>query len=80
MPLYEYTCRQCQHTFEQLVPSMAHEPTTCPQCQSPSLERLIGLPTAGRSAAPAATNCQGDGPPCGAPWCGRTNASWPAAS
>jgi putative FmdB family regulatory protein len=73
MPLYEYTCRQCQHTFEQLVPSLTQEPQECPQCHSPSLERLIGLPAAGRSSMPVATNCQGDGPPCGAPWCGRAN-------
>jgi hypothetical protein len=39
------------------------------------VDRLIALPAAGPSSGPSpsspATNCRGDGPPCGAPWCGR---------
>ncbi len=76
MPLYEYICRNCSHSFEQLVTASQGEPRECPQCHQAALERLLGLPAAGRSvpAAPA-TNCRGDGPPCGAPWCGRNFAA-----
>jgi putative FmdB family regulatory protein len=72
MPLYEYTCRKCQHTFETLVTSRTATKVTCPKCESGELDQLIGLPAPGRVADGApATNCRGDGPPCGAPWCGR---------
>lgn len=72
MPLYEYTCRKCQHNFETLVTSRTATKVACPKCESSDLDQLIGLPAPGRVTDNAsATNCQGDGPPCGAPWCGR---------
>ncbi|MCS7271886.1 MAG: hypothetical protein NZ703_12475, partial [Gemmataceae bacterium] len=66
------------HTFEQLVTAAVGEPQQCPQCHATNLERLIGLPTAGRPSTESAVNCRGDGPPCGAPWCGRTT-NWNAS-
>jgi putative FmdB family regulatory protein len=70
MPVYEYGCRKCEHTFEALVTGSAA--VRCPECESDDLDRLISLPARGRVAADQpATNCRGDGPPCGAPWCGR---------
>lgn len=75
MPLYEYKCRKCEHSFEALTSSRTAVAVVCPQCASEELDQLIGLPAAGRAAEAApATNCRGDGPPCGAPWCGRKNA------
>jgi len=42
MPIYEYTCRACEHGFELL---MRGEMTpSCPACQSEDLERLLSLP------------------------------------
>jgi putative FmdB family regulatory protein len=41
MPLYEYTCRGCRHTFEALVRD-ATVPV-CPACQNPDVERLLSL-------------------------------------
>ena len=41
MPLYDFTCRSCNHTFEALVLKRAPR---CPQCQSEDLERLLSLP------------------------------------
>ena len=71
MPLYEYACRRCEHTFEALVTGQTAD-VRCPECAGTELDRLIGLPARGRVAdTPTATNCRGDGPPCGAPWCGR---------
>ena len=73
MPLYEYRCQKCEHEFEVLVSSRNREEPTCPECGAPGPDQLIGLPAAGRASGPNAANCRGDGPPCGAPWCGRTS-------
>jgi putative FmdB family regulatory protein len=71
MPLYEYACQQCEHTFEALV--FDGEKVECPQCHGERLERLLSVPArphAGSEGLPMA--CNSSGPPCGAPWCKRT--------
>ena len=50
MPLYEYTCRKCRHTFETLASSRTATAAACPKCQSEELDQLIGLPAPGRAA------------------------------
>jgi putative FmdB family regulatory protein len=71
MPLYEYACRSCQHTFEELV--FGNESVECPQCHAHKVERLLSVPArpqvSGQSPLPMGCNSQG--PPCGAPWCQR---------
>lgn len=75
MPLYEYTCRSCKHTFEALVTARTTAAVKCPACAGADFDQLIGLPGPGRvTEGRAATNCRGDGPPCGAPLCGRKRA------
>jgi putative FmdB family regulatory protein len=70
MPLYEYACRNCTHTFEKLVFGSA-EPE-CPECHGRDVQRLLSTPARPPSASQSLPmNCRGDGPPCGAPWCGR---------
>lgn len=72
MPLYEYTCRACEHNFEALVTASGDADVRCPECDGADLGRLFGLPARGRvSESAPATNCRGDGPSCGAAWCGR---------
>ena len=72
MPLFEYTCRACEHSFEALVTARTTTALKCPKCESDALDPLISLPAPGRvTDGNPATNCRGDGPPCGAPWCGR---------
>lgn len=71
MPLYEYKCRACGHEFEKLVTGRTAPAVACPECQSAEFDQLIALPAQGKVADEAATNCRGDGPPCGAPWCSR---------
>src|SRR5262249_26539335 len=61
MPLYEYTCRKCQHTFETLVSSRTTTVVTCPKCESEELDQLIGLPAPGRVIDSPATNCRETG-------------------
>lgn len=72
MPLYDYSCRACGHTFDAIVTLRTADAVRCPECDGTDLERLLGLPARGKVADSApATNCRGDGPPCGAAWCGR---------
>ena len=70
MPLYEYTCRKCQHTFEELV--FGDETVECPQCHGARVERLLSLPARPQSAASSRPmQCNSSGPPCVAPGCQR---------
>lgn len=41
MPLYEYECRECQHSLEE-IQSFSDEPLTiCPKCGQPHLFRVV---------------------------------------
>lgn len=42
MPTYDYTCKQCGHRFEAFQSMKDPLLTTCPQCATESLQRLIG--------------------------------------
>jgi putative FmdB family regulatory protein len=73
MPMYEYACRKCEHTFEALV--FDGEAVACPECQSSRLERLLSLPARPRTdSLPVASACDTNLPPCG-PGCCRLPAS-----
>jgi putative FmdB family regulatory protein len=43
MPVYDYSCKQCNHQFEALV--RGKEQPACPACGGRELERLLSLPT-----------------------------------
>lgn len=70
MPMYEYACKKCDHTFETLV--FGDEAIACPECENEDLERLLSLPGLAQVAPSSGGGC-GDVslPPCGAPWCQR---------
>lgn len=74
MPLDRYSCNDCGERFEQMR-SRSNGPATaiaCPACGGESVEPSFGLPAKPLPvSATAATNCRGDGPPCGASYCGR---------
>ncbi len=61
MPLYEYTCRECDAVFEARRPmAEADAPVTCPSGHARAVRRLSVFATTGRAASgPAA------GAPCG---------------
>jgi len=42
MPIYEYTCKSCDHQFETLV--RKDDAPACAACGSTDLERLMSLP------------------------------------
>ena len=65
MPIYEYTCRNCDAKFEELVRSMTAEvKVKCPQCGSPKTARSLSVFAVGSegSSKSSASN---------APTCGR---------
>ena len=50
MPLYDYLCKKCDHSFELLV--MSSNVPACPTCGSADLQKVMSAPVApGRSAA-----------------------------
>lgn len=42
MPIYEFSCRRCRHSFEELVRS-AREVVACPECASPDVQRELSV-------------------------------------
>jgi len=69
VPLYEYSCQQCQHAFETLVRD--GEEVECPRCRSQNLERQWSVPARPQSAgASLPMGCDPSLPPCG-PACRR---------
>jgi len=43
MPIYEYRCRSCGHSFETLIRPPATSRATWPSCQGQDLEQLLSL-------------------------------------
>lgn len=68
MPLYEYTCKKCDHTFETLV--LNGEKVECPECNSVKVERLLSVPGAPKvKAGGLGMACDTSLPPCGPGCC-----------
>jgi len=68
MPLYEYACRDCEHTFETLV--FDGEAVECPLCHGHQLERLLSVPAKPRSEGQSLPlSCDPKLPPCGPGCC-----------
>jgi putative FmdB family regulatory protein len=42
MPIYEYQCKNCGHTFDELQSIKENPLVTCPKCGKDTLARLIG--------------------------------------
>lgn len=65
MPIFEYTCRDCNHPFEVLV--LGKEKATCPKCRGKNLAAqlsVFAVQAKGSSATPIATGACGS---CGDP-------------
>ena len=43
MPLYEYQCKKCKHTFEKIQKFSDPEIKKCPECGGP-VEKLLSAP------------------------------------
>ncbi len=80
MPLYEYHCEPCDHTFETLVRSDRDVPR-CPRCGSVDVAKEFSVPAAAQSGSPRGASLPMCGPApmmgcdrgmggCGAGMCG----------
>ena len=68
MPLYEYSCNHCNHTFEELV--FNNEAVACPQCHTTRVKRLLSVPAKPRTeSASLPMSCDPKLPPCGPGCC-----------
>jgi putative FmdB family regulatory protein len=68
MPLYEYTCKKCEHDFEALV--LNGEAVSCPHCQSEKVKRLLSVPAKPRPvSSELPSSCNPNLPPCGPGCC-----------
>jgi putative FmdB family regulatory protein len=70
MPLYDFVCQECEHSFETLVRN--GQSVSCPKCKSEQVQRMLPLPARppSESASSPASACRSEGPPCG-PVCSR---------
>ena len=66
MPLYEYTCRECESQFELLV--RGSERPRCPECESERLDKLLSAPAAHTASFRELPMCQPVSG-CGLPQC-----------
>lgn len=44
MPIYEYQCKACGHAFDALQKMSDSPLTDCPDCNEPSLRKLLSAP------------------------------------
>jgi putative FmdB family regulatory protein len=43
MPIYEFECRTCNHTFEQIMGiAETDQNLACPKCDSTNLKKIVG--------------------------------------
>ena len=45
MPIYEYECKDCSHSFEVLVVSTSDPAPQCPECQCTDVTKLMSSST-----------------------------------
>ncbi|MFW5775101.1 MAG: FmdB family zinc ribbon protein [Chitinivibrionales bacterium] len=71
MPIYEYRCKKCGNSFEELVARDPGKPLPCPSCKSEETEKLmsaVGGISMGSSSAGAgcgaADSCAAAGTSC----------------
>jgi putative FmdB family regulatory protein len=69
MPLYEYSCRECESQFELLV--RGSETPQCPACASDKLEKLLSVPAAHTAGGNDLPVCRPAKAGCGLPQCGQ---------
>jgi putative FmdB family regulatory protein len=44
MPIYEYACKDCGHTFDTLQKMGAEPLVECPECGKPELRKMVSAP------------------------------------
>ena len=50
MPIYEYACKACERSFEELIMRRSDEADVrCPRCKGKRVEKLVSRPAVARS-------------------------------
>lgn len=57
MPLYEYQCQGCDHSFEKLVFNINDEPLTCPKCDETRVKKMMSLSSMMMGSDKASDTC-----------------------
>lgn len=65
MPIFEYTCKQCDHRFEALV--FGDEKASCPKCKSKKLAPQLSVFAVSAKSGAAASGPAGPCGSCGDP-------------
>jgi len=65
MPIYEYTCKDCQHEFEALV--YGSQKAECPKCQSSKLAPRLSVFAVSAKGASSPASAAGPCGSCGDP-------------
>ena len=63
MPLYEYRCKDCEHTFEAIV--NGKQKAHCPKCHAEQLEKQVSTFAVNAPQAVAVRPCGSCGDPRG---------------
>jgi putative FmdB family regulatory protein len=45
MPIYEFECAQCGHRFDRLQKLSDPDPSACPRCGAPRVQRRVSAPS-----------------------------------
>ncbi|MBF0281156.1 MAG: zinc ribbon domain-containing protein [Zetaproteobacteria bacterium] len=56
MPIFEFRCKSCTHTFETLV-IRSGDAVVCPACQSDELAKMISAHAIGSSSSRQGERC-----------------------
>jgi putative FmdB family regulatory protein len=63
MPLFEFTCKACHETFEEITTSTSRETIICPKCGSRDVQKLLSATviTSKGSSPASGSSCSGSG-------------------
>jgi len=64
MPIFEYTCRDCDQQFETLVLSI-RDKSSCPKCHSQQVNKRLSVFAAHADSEPNGGACTGTPQSCG---------------
>lgn len=78
MPIYEYRCEPCEHTFETLIRA-SRDTAHCPRCGGVELAKQFSVPAAAQTGGASLPVCADTGPrsfgcgggPCATGMCAR---------
>ncbi len=64
MPIHEFTCKSCQHSFELLIMNRDEiDQVRCPKCQSPEVDKLMSAANVSVSSGGSSGASQASGGP-----------------